>query len=343
MSDYSNEPRLSHWIEQWLSKNRIVSPIRLEQLAGDGSQRAFYRLSYDENSRVLLSDSAWDLSRDYPAHQAYLKNRGLPVPEFFEIDEKAGFLVMEDLGDLHLQKRLLAEPSRKMGWLAQATELLAKLHGSAYPVPPELPISTRRFDAAKYSQELLFTYEHLHQGFLKLPAPAPRIKEGLIHFCEALSKITPDVFAHRDYHCRNLMLHDERLYLIDFQDARLGSPQYDLASLIFDAYVPITPKERETLVALYRTSINRFPVGNRIDWTTFNASLNAVALQRVVKAAGSFASFFTRYGKTTHLPYLKPSFENLRWLLQSRPGIPPEAEMLFPVEQWAARMGEIHG
>jgi N-acetylmuramate 1-kinase len=337
MSDYSKDQHLNKWIEQWVSKNRITSPLRAQLLAGDGSQRSFYRLTWSagaRNSCVLLSDVAWDLSKDYPAHQAYLQSKGMPVPRFLEISPSDGILVMEDLGDLHLQSRLLVEPKNKMQWLAKATELLASLHGVTYPVPKELPVATRSFDKEKYLQELSFTIQHLHVGYLNLPELAKNQLSKVADFCASISQVRPLIFSHRDYHCRNLMLHQEKLFLIDFQDARLGPPQYDLASLIYDAYIPISPDERASLIELYRKGLKNYPVDREIDWSTFEKSLKEVALQRVVKAAGSFASFFTRYGKKTHLPYLVPSLQYAIELAGSDRGD------IFPLQTWLERVKE---
>ena len=334
MSDYSKDQRLNRWIEQWISKNRISGPVQVKSLAGDGSQRSFYRLTWKKDSCVLLSDVAWDLSKDYPAHQAYLQSRGLPVPRFLEIDAANGVLLMEDLGDLHLQSRMLVDPTHKMDWLIKATELLATLHGKTYPVPADLPVATRSFDKEKYLQELSFTVEHLHKGYLKLPELSQGQMSRIAQFCDSLGGFKPLLFSHRDYHCRNLMLHEEKLFLIDFQDARLGPPQYDLASLIYDAYVPISISERASLISRYRQTLSAYPVSRDIDDSIFERDLNAVALQRVVKAAGSFASFFTRYGKKTHLPYLIPSLQYALYLAGDN-------KDLFPLQVWLEKVKEM--
>jgi aminoglycoside/choline kinase family phosphotransferase len=243
---------------------------------------------------------------------------------------------MEDLGDVLLQSRLLSHPVEKTAWLEEATRLIARLHGSTFPVPPHLPVATRAFDARKFADELGFTFEHLHQGLLKLPAPEPSLLKSVEAYCSELAAIRPQVFCHRDYHTRNLLVHEGRLRLIDFQDARLGPPEYDLASLFFDAYVPITETERASLLALYQRVLTSFPLGAQIDWDGFETRLDRVAFQRVVKAAGSFASFFTRYGKRTHLPYLLPALE-MAQALQTKLGDEVPA---LPLALWIRKASE---
>src|SRR4051812_31061314 len=107
------EDRLRVWLSGWLSKQRLSTNFQVLPLAGDGSPRPFYRIRIPDKTFVLLSEPAWILSKDYPAHQAYLRKLGIPVPEFLAIDEKIGALLMEDMGDELLQTRLLARPDQR--------------------------------------------------------------------------------------------------------------------------------------------------------------------------------------------------------------------------------------
>lgn len=326
----TNSPPLPQKIEKWISTLGITTTKPLEVLAGDGSQRTFYRLHTSESTWILLSDPEWALSKDYASHQAFLEQHKISVPRFRNEDPKAGFMLMEDLGDELLQNRMAQEPEKKLAWMKAATEILAHLHGRTFPVPSRLPVAQRSFDGQKYFDELCFTVEHLHVGFLGLPKPNEKDLSGLRSWCDELAQLRPLVFAHRDYHCRNILVVKDRLFLIDFQDARLGPPHYDLASLIYDAYVPITEMERETLLVHYQKILSQYPVHAQVQWKTFGQDLKAVAFQRVIKAAGSFASFYTRFGKSTHLKYLKPALNYGQTLLNEGVAAPKK----FDIPLW---------
>lgn len=322
-------------IVEWLTKVRVLhqEPFTVEPLAGDGSTRTFYRVHLKNRTLCLLSDPGWDLSRDYAPHQGYLETHGIPVPKFLEVDSEAGFLLMEDLGDRLLQSEIREVPGSQRQWLERSVELLAKLHGKTYPVPRHLPVAGRSFDGEKYSAELGFTLEHLYAGFLGWPR---HTAAALQDFCTHIARLGPRVFCHRDYHTRNILLKDGALYLIDFQDARMGSPHYDLASLLYDAYISLSASERDALSALYRKHLEKFPVGKLVDWDHFELDLRAVAFQRVLKAAGSFASFYTRYSKKLHLPYLVPALETALALTQEVDELMPLAKV-FALEECIAR------
>lgn len=301
---------LCAWLSGWLAKERLPTDFRVFPLAGDGSPRPFFRIDVSGKSFVLLHEPQWTLSKDYAKHQAYLDGQGVPVPAFFSVDESLGALIMEDLGDTLLQMRILAKPEEKQPWLESAIRLLARLHGSTFPVPSDLPVSQRRFDAAKYRQEFDYTLECLGKEYLGVGKLSPEQDRSVTDFCKTIASFGPDVFCHRDYHTRNLLVFREELRLIDFQDARLGPIEYDLASFLYDPYVGLSEPERAGLLAHYRKVLSAFPLSTKIDWVALPQRLRQVAYQRVVKAAGSFASFYTRQGKATHLPYLVPALES---------------------------------
>lgn len=328
---------LGAWLSGWISNHRKGAAFTAELLAGDGSDRKFFRISLRSESLILLSDPSWTLSKDYAPHQAYLEKRGVPVPRFLAEDSQAGALLMEDLGDELLQRLIVQEPDKKSHYLKRAVEVLADLHGKTYPVPASLPCFQRRFDKEKFSQEMAFTWTHLVDGYLGMGPMKDPEKKFVAAFCEKIADLHPQIFCHRDYHTRNILVHKQGLYLIDFQDARMGSPHYDLASLLYDAYVPVTEADRKSLLAHYKEMIGSYPLGEKIAWKTFEEDLHAIAFQRVVKAAGSFASFFTRFNKKTHLPYLKPALESalqLQELLGAKAGE-------WPIRTWSNRAAEI--
>lgn len=306
---------VTRWVQSWLSRQRISSTVLIDPLCGDGSVRMFFRIKAGPVSRVLLYDPGWTLSHDYAAHQNFLAEKGISVPRFFEIDPKEGFLLMEDLGDALVQSRILAKPREKMRWLEKTVIFLAQLHGSTHPVPKTLPVVTRSFDEQKYQEEFLFTLEHLG-GLLLLPPTQNATLALLAGFCEKLAAIQPRIFCHRDYHTRNLLIKNEALYVIDFQDARMGPPHYDLASLLYDAYVGISDPGRSHLTMLYSQSLKKYPLDKELNWKAFESELQTIGLQRVLKAAGSFASFYTRFKKKGHLVYLEPALKTAGLLMK---------------------------
>ncbi len=326
------------WIANWLSKERLPTDFSVLLLLGDGSNRSFYRILTPSKSYILISDPQWVQTQDYPAHQSFLNKNGIPVPEFFHLDPNQGFLLMQDLGDELLQIRIAKKTEPPLFWLNRAVSLLADLHGKTFPVPADLPVAQRFFDSEKYFSEFEFTLEYLHLKLLNQSKLSQSQLQELQLFCQNISQMTPAVFSHRDYHCRNLLVLNTQLVMIDFQDARMGPPHYDLASLLYDAYEPITDTERAELLKLYREKLSKFPVSQKIDWPIFESNLHQVAFQRTIKAAGSFASFFIRFGKTTHWPYLSPGLTSALELQKKGVGV---KSSVIDLQKWITLVSQI--
>ncbi len=334
----TTQASIQKWISNWLLSQRLSTDFSTHLLLGDGSSRSFYRVLGKNQSYILISDPQWTQTQDYPSHQQFLETLGLPVPKFLNYEASLGFLLMQDLGDELLQFRINSDPKSKLAWLKAAISLLADLHGKTFPVPENLPVTSRFFDADKYFSELQYTLEYLHQKLLNGSRTSDSNLKELANFCRTIAQIEPSVFSHRDYHCRNMIIQNNQLWLIDFQDARMGAPHYDVASLLYDAYVPLNDIDRQELLKTYRNQISQYAVGQKISWHIFESDLKQVAFQRTLKAAGSFASFFIRFGKVTHWPYLIPALKSALHLQKSGYGV---KSSVIDIEKWIALISQI--
>ena len=110
------------------------------------------------------------------------------------------------------------------------------------------------------------------------------------------------MLCHRDYHSRNLMLHDGSLYIIDFQDARMGPDTYDLASLLRDSYVDLTAQQVDELIA-YFLALTAAAAARRTT-AEFRRRFDLMALQRNLKALGTFGYMTTSRNNTVYIQYI---------------------------------------
>src|SRR5205085_762639 len=125
----------------------------------------------------------------------------------------------------------------------------------------------------------------------------------------------PRVLCHRDYHSRNLMLHENQLYLIDFQDARMGPDTYDLVSLLRDSYVDLTDREVDELIA-YFLALKKSRQSAVAD---FRRRFDVMALQRNLKALGTFGYQTTTRGNPVYIQYMPRTLRYARTNLEKYP------------------------
>jgi len=277
-------------------------------IAGDGSDRKFYRwVGNAHQTSICMQFSAWEGGyggdpNSWLEMQKALVQMGIPVPEVLKVDKDKLCIWTEDLGDVFLG----ALPfSVKM--YEEALNLLVR---AQYPSAQiQTPASSRLFDFEKLYYEMNFFVKYFLNEFLNLnvgdKTHAP-LFEDIQLLCEEIQKFQR-VFCHRDYHSRNLMVKDKRLYWIDFQDARMGPHSYDVVSLLRDSYVQMDWDTRKSLCEYYLKCVNalrhkgHLPI---ISEDNFHRELLLVGLQRNVKAIGSFAYLACEKKKPSYLAHV---------------------------------------
>ena len=303
-------------------------PYKLQGLSLEASHRQYYRLEYgtrmgarlsfvvvlDEHLRAYTSRHANKMPFVY--WQKILHQQDLCVPGVVAIEAPLGLMLLEDLGSSPLSHQPTVENYQR------AIEQLVGLQG--FSLPQSVVEACRpAFTAEFLFNEMHFAFEHCVQQYYGLGASEAQTR-ALVHemqqICTALAQ-QPHVLCHRDFHSRNLMCHKGAVYMIDFQDARLGPSQYDLISLLYDAYSPLNDTTRNQLLTHYKNFVAEAPLSKAhlqayVLSDEFDRHLNLQILQRVFKACGSFASFYNLKGDARYLKYLKPCVRQLKRSLE---------------------------
>jgi aminoglycoside/choline kinase family phosphotransferase len=257
----------------------------VECLAGDASDRSYYRVFLDEGSLVLSlmptpfepeSLSFLDVARLF----AEIPVR---IPAIHHVSGEEGILLLEDLGDDLLQGVVKeASSGRKRELYREAISILARLQrrGSELRNGDYLPYRLA-FDEEKLRTELEFFARHFLSGFrgASLRAEDLEVLDGAFLRIASDLACLPRVLCHRDYHVRNLMVVEGELVVIDFQDARMGPASYDLVSLLRDSYAEHDPE----FVTEMREEFRRVSGGVDIE-----GQFDLMSLQRNLKALGTF-------------------------------------------------------
>ena len=186
------------------------------------------------------------------------------------------------------------------------------------------------FDVEKLTWELEFFVKHYvvaYRGASLSEATREALRREWAGIVDELAG-EPRVLCHRDYHSRNLMLHQGSLYIIDFQDARMGPDTYDLASLLRDSYVDLTPSQVDELIA-YFLALTRSPqAGGTADAAEFRRRFDLMALQRNLKALGTFGYQTTARGNPVYIQYMPRTLSYVSANLGSYPRFARLRELL---------------
>ncbi len=300
-----------------------------KHMQGDASSRAYERLTVDGASYILMNaprrpdgpivrdgkpySAIAHLAEDvtpFVAMTEALRERGFSAPAIFAADREAGLLLIEDLG----RDVVVAgdPPAPIEARYEVAVDVLAALHRNRLPdmlpVEPGVEYRLPRYDL----EALLIEAELLLDWYLpKLDAKISDNKRDvyLSLWRDALLPIiqAPPTWVLRDYHSPNLMWLPERqgtgrIGLLDFQDAVMGSPGYDLASLLQDARVDVPELMEISLLSRYTRA--RMSAEPGFDAPSFARAYATLAAQRASKILGIFARLEKRDGKPQYLRHL---------------------------------------
>lgn len=266
-------------------------PESAERLAGDASTRVYFRLHYpgrDTAVVMLQPNPGRNEESSFLDVQRFLRDRGLPVPSVQAHFPKEGVVVLEDLGDELLESAVESADAAMVRILYnEAVDILLEMRRKTAGVSTGCGAFDLAFDQEKLMWEMHFFVTHFIEG---LCGTRPNASDGAAlerFFTKITALLAAElrIFTHRDYHARNLILHNGRLVMIDFQDARMGPCQYDLASLLRDSYVKVPEDLVEELLDYYQ---DRIPAEEREDRSRFRYVFDIMCLQRNIKALGTF-------------------------------------------------------
>jgi aminoglycoside/choline kinase family phosphotransferase len=309
-------------IDMYLGRSGIAGRNpRIVPLTGDASDRRYYRILAPDRPPVVVAlyASPFDVNTMPFVNVARLLDKmPVPIPRVLGHADDIGVLALQDLGDVTLQAHLgAATPSQHAALYRQAVALIATLQrrGAELEAPEYLPYRIA-FDVEKLTWEMDFFSRHFieaYRGVVISPAAREALQEEFAAMIEELAG-EPRVLCHRDYHSRNLMIHEDRLYIIDFQDARMGPDTYDLVSLLRDAYVDLPEQTVGELIA-YFLALKGSPDAE----VRFRERFDVMALQRNLKALGTFGYQTTARRNPVYIQYIPRTLRYVRDNLERHP------------------------
>jgi aminoglycoside/choline kinase family phosphotransferase len=323
------------------------APRSILEVAGDGSNRSYYRLvSSDLRTAIGAVGPDREENRAFLSFTRSFHAAGLPVPELYAQDDAVGVWLEQDLGDTTLFNALVearrgqpgaAFPAAILPTYQRVVELLPRFQvegGRAIDYSVAYPRDA--FDR----QSILWDLNYFKYHFLKLahvPFNEQRLEDDFETLADFLLQTDTSHFLYRDFQSRNIMLVDGAPYFIDYQGGRRGAPQYDIASLLYDAKAAMPDAVREQLLAHYLDALEQYiPV----DRPSFLQRYRGYVLVRIMQAMGAYGyrGFYER--KPRFLQSVPHAARNLRQLLED--GLPvavPELEAVFRriVDGWAAK------
>ena len=302
-----------------------LDQARIVPLTPDASDRRYLRVIPRRGPAQVLAVYPGPIDyaqMPFALVAALLEAMPVPVPRVLDHDDALGIVAQEDLGDVTLQAYLAtATRASARALYEEAVAIIATLQRRGAELATSAPVPYGlAFDVPKLTFELDFFVRHFlegHRGAVLARSERAALADEFGELASALSS-EPRVVCHRDYHSRNLMVRDGRLGVIDFQDARLGPDTYDLVSLLRDSYVELEATQIDELIARF-LSLDRGPLGDTSGATRFRERFDTMAVQRNLKALGTFGYQASVRGNAGYLGDVPRTLGYLRDTFARRP------------------------
>ena len=290
------DPRLEQ-LKVWLNDNEVVYQS-IEPASAVASFRRYFRISDNTNTFIVMdAPPEKEDCKPFVDIAKVLFKLGLNVPEIIMQDLEQGFLLLGDLGNTVFLSELNNKTADEMYMAAMNSILLMQKENTA-----TLPA----YDEKLLRQELNLFPDWYFEKHLKVSVTAEQ-RETLEQTFKILIKNAleqPQVFVHRDYHSRNLMVNTNNPNspgIIDFQDAVIGGVTYDLVSLLKDCYINWSREKIETWVKYFQTEAGKLNIIKPVSSDEFLRWFDLMGLQRHLKVAGIFSRLKYRDGKTGYM------------------------------------------
>jgi aminoglycoside/choline kinase family phosphotransferase len=300
-------------------RGNVGMVYKLHALPADCSKRQYYRVLHYDGSHILMDSSLDPSIRDFIGVQAMLSEYGISVPSITSQDLLHGFLLLQDLGDTTLTKHLQQHPEDEVHFYDLCTEILLSLLRS--PAPSNLP--TYNWDLL-VKELMIFERWYLKP---KLSSEVYQYATGEMYeifynwYSDYLLQL-PRVITLRDFMADNIMVKERVPIVLDFQDAVLGNPVYDLVSLLQDA-------RRDVTHAVATRCQEHFITTSGINATLARQCYHILGLQRNLKIVGIFNMRHMQDGKEHYLSYLPRVWSHIKSSLEDK--------IAHPLKKWFIR------
>ncbi len=301
--------------------------VELTPFEGRGSDRTYFRFRWGSKDSVIVV--RYQPSRIenayYPDIAMFLQENGIPVPQIILHDAVGCFILMKDLGDTDLWL-LRDSPWKTREELYQKTlTIVHRLHSYPEQIFPASRVRLMEsFGPNLYRWERNYFKDNFVGALCGIrlePDFEHQLENELAALAERLSGGRRSL-VHRDLQSQNVMVHEEEVFLIDFQGMRFGTRFYDLGSLLCDPYVSLSGNERLDLLVFYYGLSKP-----ELDWSGFQNMFWEASAQRLMQALGAYGFLGITRGLKSYLAHVPAGLRNLRIATENVVSLPKLREV----------------
>jgi len=328
------QPSNVETLEQLFEAHFGIAPEQVDAMAVSGSDRRYYRLSGGGKTAIGTLNSNIPENNTYFYFTELFRKHQISIPEVYVIAKDRRAYLQQDLGNTSLldllKKEGFTEEVRK-----KYHESLAQLARLQWVAGREADFSqcfaTQKFDERAIMSDLLY-FKYYFADLQKVHYDRIQLQVDMEDLSKELGRIQPLALMYRDFQSRNIMLHEGKVWFIDYQGSMQGPAQYDIASLLWQARAQLPANWREDLLNGYITTMNELPVP-RIEEIHFRKGYAQMVMLRLIQVLGAYGIRGLLERKPHFLSSIAPALKNLQSFLSSHPHLPAYPELRSLLEK----------
>lgn len=294
------------------------SDFAIVPVQGGASSRKYYTIefstpTYFPNQTILVMDAPLEdtaILTNYMNVNYYLQRMAIPTPRLYEINLPHGWIFLEYVTAPTLEEYFHENPGQIDSVMPDLLSFICRMQKKCL-YEDHCPAFQRRFDFEKYMFEFNFHVREQLLGFYFHMEYDEALLKEFSHEISRELDIEHALFVHRDFQSSNLFIDAgngrNEFVIIDFQDARYGTPVYDIVSCLWDSYIPVSPDLREAMIKEYFQFLPE--VGLNWDWDYYQKIVDYTVIQRKLHDAGAFAYNYRRFGSKRYVRYIREAIE----------------------------------
>ncbi|MDO5760666.1 MAG: RNase adapter RapZ [Bacteroidota bacterium] len=301
-------------LKELFFKTFACYPDKIEKMQAHGSKRLYFRLFCKEKTCIGAYNEDRKENEAFIDYAMQMKAKGIGVPNIYAYDVNSNIYLQEDLGEvtffdffaLHSLQESIAVYKKILSHLIEIQLMPDFDYTKSYP--------RKSFD----KQSIMWDFNYFKYCFLKvvdIEFDEQLLENDFNALADYLLMAPKDYFLYRDFQSRNIMLHNDKIYFIDFQGGRKGALQYDVASLLFDGKVNLTWQEKTILLDYYISLLSKKIEINTEQFTNY---FYAFAYARIMQAMGAYGYRGIIQNKTSFSQSISRAMNNLKALQENK-------------------------
>lgn len=321
-------------LEELFEEHFGIPPEQIAMLPVSGSDRRYFRMTAGKHQAIGTYNANTAENSSYFYFTRLLQKHEILVPEIYLTSKDKKCYLQQDLGETSLFDLMMQEglTEHVRSYYHMALEQLARLQWIAgREANYDQCFSTKQFDEKAIMADLLY-FKYYFADLQKIPYNKSLLTEEMEEWSKELGRFQPQMLMYRDFQSRNIMIYDKKVYFIDFQGGMQGPPQYDIASLLWQAKAQLPESWKEDLFNGYITALNNLPI-TKMDEVHFRKGYAQFVLLRILQVLGAYGFRGLLERKPHFISSILPALKNLESFLATHPQTPAYPELRSLLEQ----------